>query len=94
MISATQSSSESTNITAMPFEFKLSDSNFKVRLKMMKLYVAGLGKLGYLTVKTPHQNDVVGRKTVLFWTLIGLSLLEHRLPNLIRQMQLHMQCSS
>ncbi|XP_068331612.1 uncharacterized protein [Pyrus communis] len=44
---------ESTNINAIPFGFRLSDSNFKVWSKMMEVHALGLGKLGYLTGKIP-----------------------------------------
>ncbi|KAM1094124.1 hypothetical protein FF1_009168 [Malus domestica] len=42
---------ESNKINAIPLWFRLSDSNFKVWLKMMEVHASGLGKQGYLTGK-------------------------------------------
>ncbi|XP_070665261.1 uncharacterized protein [Malus domestica] len=48
---------ESTNINAVPFGFRLSDSNFKVWSKMMEVHASGLGKQGYLTSKIPAVDE-------------------------------------
>ncbi|KAM2732342.1 hypothetical protein EV2_035911 [Malus domestica] len=46
---ATQS--ESANVNAIRFGFRLSNSNFKVWSKMMEVHASGLRKQGYLTGK-------------------------------------------
>lgn len=52
-----QTGSESSNINAMPFAFKLNDTNFKVWSRMMEVHAAGLDKLGYLNGKTPKVDE-------------------------------------
>ncbi|KAM2593816.1 hypothetical protein TB1_042914 [Malus domestica] len=45
------SSMESTNISGIPFGFRMSDMNFEVGSKMKEIHASGLGDLGYLTGK-------------------------------------------
>ncbi|KAM1401796.1 hypothetical protein ACFX14_028551 [Malus domestica] len=52
---ATQS--ESANVNAIPFGFRLSDSNFKVWSKMMEVHASSLGKQGYLMGKIPAVDE-------------------------------------
>lgn len=54
-------SNESPNLSALPFEFKLNDSNHKIWSRMMEVHAEGLNTMGYLNGQTPAVEETEPR---------------------------------
>lgn len=44
---------QTPNLSALPFEFKSNDSNYKMWSRMMEVHAEGLNMMGYLNGQTP-----------------------------------------